>query len=88
MKAHCNDWRKPTKYLDRLGDALELLCLGNRPSDKLITDWIEHTSEELQRFCSNNGPSWAQGIVIIDSAEILANDPVEGPAHEYRENGN
>ena len=88
MKAHSKDWRKPTLYLDRLGDALELLCQGNRPDDKVTAAWVDHTSEDLQGFCAKHGPSWAQGIVIIDAAMILAKDPVEGPAHEYHNYGN
>ena len=77
------DWRKPTTYLQRFGDALQLLCAGRRPTDDLMTAWLDNKSEELQDFCSEYGPSWAQGIGLIDAARMTADQPTEGVDHEY-----
>lgn len=70
-------WQTPTTYLQRLGDALELLCKGCRPQDKLMDDWLHSRSEELQNFAAKHGPEWAQGIAVIDAAMTLADQPTE-----------
>ena len=72
----------PTTYIQRFGDALQALCKGVRPSDKMMDDWLTHKSEELQSFCCNNGIYWAQGIGIIDAALVLVDNPTEGEDHE------
>lgn len=78
------DWRTPTTFVQRFGDALELLCNGKRPSDDLIRWWLDKDVDniDLQEFCVENGPSWAQGIRVIDAAHTLAENPVEGVNHE------
>lgn len=65
-------------YIERFGDAMQLLCNGNRPSNKMLIDWIDSDDETLQEFACNNGPEWAQGIVLIDAARLLADTPIEG----------
>lgn len=75
-------WREPTTYLRRLGDALEALCRGHRPTDAMIQAWLMHEDGGLQEFCIDNGPTWAQGCAVIDAAAVLASQPTEGVAHE------
>jgi hypothetical protein len=78
-------WTTPTTYLERLGDALELLCVGNRPNDELIIRYLDNNFDgyELQEFCITHCPLvWSQGIVVIDAAMVLANSPGEGVEHE------
>ena len=71
-----------TTYIQRFGDAMELLC-RKRPSDDLLKGWLhpEKGDERLQEFAIEHGPEWAQGIVIIDSAHVMADTPEEGEAH-------
>lgn len=81
-------WTKPTKYLERFSEAIALLCGGERPPEKVITDWFDENQDsfELQEFCIAHSPLvWAQGIVIIDAAIALADEPAEGAGHEPRE---
>lgn len=73
-----SDWTTPTKFLQRFGDALELLCQGNRPSDKIMQDWLDNKEDvyyNLQNFCSEHGLYWMQGIQIADAALMLADNP-------------
>lgn len=71
-----------TTYIQRFGDAMELLC-RKRPSDDLLKGWLhpEKGDERLQEFAIEHGPEWAQGIVIIDSARVMADTPEEGETH-------
>ncbi|MBL8355599.1 MAG: hypothetical protein JNM01_12290 [Delftia acidovorans] len=78
------DWRKPTTYLQRFGDAIALLCHGRRPDDLVLSSWLDGSSFVLQQFAIDNGPAWAQGIGLIDAATIAADQPTEGVAHEMR----
>jgi hypothetical protein len=87
-------WRTPTKYLQRLGDAMALLCAGNRPPDEMLGAWLNECDDDnrLQEFACEFGPAWAQGIAVIDAAQLLADQPTEilcidGPQidHEMRE---
>lgn len=80
-------WTEPTKFLERLGDALEVLCQGNRPSDVMMRRWLDKELDDftLQYFCSDHAVDWMQGIQVIDAALKLADNPVEGVEHEYRD---
>ncbi|WON87480.1 hypothetical protein [Delftia sp. UGAL515B_04] len=78
------EWRRPTTYLKRFGDAIALLCHGRRPEDQVLSSWLDGTSDVLQQFAVDNGPAWAQGIGLIDAATIAADQPTEGVAHEMR----
>lgn len=73
------DWRTPTKYLDRFGDAMALLCSGARPPDELIAAWLDPKADDhrLQEFACEHGPVWAQGIAVIDAARVLVDQPTE-----------
>lgn len=74
----------PTTYIQRFGDAMQLLCGGNRPTDEMMRAWIDLglDDHELQDFAANNGPEWAQGLAVIDAARVLADQPTEGVDHE------
>lgn len=89
---YSRDWTDPTTVLERFGDAMELLCQGNRPHDALLRGWLSGESEDLQGFAASHGPAWAQGIGIIDAALTLVDNPTEiqfhdrpGVDHEHRE---
>lgn len=78
-------WLAPTTYLQRFGDAMQLLC-GTRPDDETMSAWLAKDSEDtdLQEFAIEHGPAWAQGIVVIDAARVLADTPAEGVDHGER----
>ena len=76
------DWRTPTTLHQRMSDAVALLCAGRRPSDEAVRRWLDGTGEELQSFAACNGPSWAQGIGLLDAARVMADQPTEGAEHE------
>lgn len=78
-------WGTRTTYLQRFGDAMQLLCQGHRPSDDILEAWLFHENERLQEFACNNGPEWAQGIGLIDAAMVLADNPEEGHEHQTLE---
>ncbi len=77
-----DDWRTPTTLLQRMSDAVALLCGGKRPSNAMVQGWLDNTSEELQNFAASHGPAWAQGIGLLDAARVMADQPVEGVDHE------
>lgn len=74
-----------TRYVDRMVDALALLCGGVRPPKELVVAWEENTSEELQTWavCHAAAP-WATGIGTIEAAQTLAATPEEGMEHQDR----
>lgn len=86
QKIH-EDWSAPTTHIQRFGDAMERLCNGVRPSDELLNSWLDPRNEgaDLQEFAIEHGPVWAQGIVVIDAALVLAASPTEGVDHEMLE---
>lgn len=75
-----------TSYLARFGDVLQLLCRGHRPPDDWMVEWLTNTDDSrLQDFVAVHGPAWAQGIGLIDAAEVAASQPEEGAEHEMKE---
>lgn len=74
----------PTTHLQRFGDALAMLCAGHRPSDEMMAAWLDIAQDDhrLQEFAIEHGPSWAQGIGVIDAARVLADQPEEDAGHE------
>lgn len=74
-----NNWMTPTTYLQRFGDAMELLCGGHRPPDEMMAAWFDTELDDcrLQDFACSHGPSWAQGIGVIDAARVVADQPTE-----------
>jgi hypothetical protein len=79
------DWIAPTTYLQRFGDAVALLCGGRRATAKMLAGWLDGSDDSLQHFAIDNGPAWAQGIVLLDAAALLAETPGEGVQHAARQ---
>ena len=75
------DWTTSTEFIDRFEQAVTLLCHGLVPPRKLVEGWLSKTDESLQDFAADNGPAWAQGIVVLDAAALLAETPTEGVNH-------
>lgn len=80
------DWLTPTSYRDRFADAVALLC-GRRAPEDMIDGWLAPDSEDdrLQHFAADHGPAWAQGIVLLDAAAVMADTPTEGVEHGERQ---
>ena len=87
-------WSTPTSFMKRFGDALQLLCSGHRPPEEMMLAWFDKTKDDnrLQEFCCEHGPDWAQGIGMIDAAQVMADQPTEIRTpdsdldHEHRPN--
>ncbi len=87
-------WSTPTTFMKRFGDALQRLCGGHRPPEEMLIAWFDKTKDDnrLQGFCCDYGPDWAQGIVVINAAQVLADHPTEIRSpdrdldHEHRPN--
>ena len=63
---------------------MQLLCGGVRPADMMLATWLDGASEDqtLQEFAIEHWPAWAQGIAVIDAAQLVAGQPTEGVEHE------
>ena len=78
-----------TTYAERFTHAVAVLCGAQPPAD-MVAEWIANIDvngeHRLQSWvlCQAATPSWAQGIVVLDAAHVLANDPEEGVGHEDR----
>ena len=71
----------PTTWIQRFREALTLLC-GEAPPEGMAEAWDAHESEALQDWALNHCPlSWAMGIVVIEAAMSLADQPEEGVGH-------
>lgn len=80
------DWTTPTTWEERFREALKVLC-GEPPPAGHVEAWFAPGSEslDLQHWASDKcSMPWAQGIVVIDAAEMLADNPAEGPYHTQR----
>ena len=81
-----DDWTTPTSWQKRFRDALEVLC-GGSPPVGAVEAWLEPGCDgaELQNWAASNSlVLWAQGIVVIDAAWMLADTPAEGADHAKR----
>lgn len=75
-----------TKYLDRVIEALTLLCGGNEPPREMVHEWETGEGEDLQDWAANHTKlPWAQGIGTIEAAQVLADNPEEGMGHQLRD---
>jgi hypothetical protein len=78
-----------TTYAERFTHAVAVLCGAQPPAD-MVAEWIANIDvngeHRLQSWVLSQAatPSWAQGIVVLDAAHVLANDPEEGMEHEDR----
>lgn len=79
------DWTTPTTYRDRFADAVARLC-GRRAPEDMVDAWLTPGSEDtrLQEFAIEHGPAWAQGIVLLDAAAVMAETPTEGVEQHSR----
>jgi len=81
-----NDEVKPITWKGRFTETLTLLCGGEEPPEKLVDEWINHTSDDLQDWVGTSGcPWWLQCIGAIDAAHSAANQPIEGFNEELEE---
>lgn len=84
------DWSVPTTYMERFQGALARMC-GAMPPEDLCLEWLSKVSvngvDRLQEWvvCQTGTPAWAQGLVTIEAAQMWADEPTEGVAHEYRD---
>lgn len=92
MPLALGDGYTPTTYVERLTDALALLCGGNRPDEALVIDYFDDDGFELQDWAINHTSlPWTTGIGVIEAAMALAETPIEGigegrgPEHQTRE---
>jgi hypothetical protein len=77
---------RDTLYIDRVVDALALLCGGKAPTREMVVEWEENRSETLQTWAVNNtAVRWGTGIGTIEAAQVMANTPEEGRDHQLRE---
>jgi hypothetical protein len=78
-----------TTYAERFTHAVAVLCGAQPPAD-MVDEWIANIDvngeHRLQGWVLSQAatPSWAQGIVVLDAAHVLANNPEEGMEHEDR----
>lgn len=82
---------KPTTWRDRFTEAVAHLC-GAEPPEEYVNEWLANIDvngeHRLQSWVgAQRIPSWAQCIVILDAARVLADTPEEGMGH-LDEDGN
>lgn len=77
-----------TTYKDRFAVSIAAL-VGNIPPADLVDEWVNNVevdgAHRLQHWVGENLPShlsWAQCIVLLDAAHVLAASPEEGEDHE------
>lgn len=77
MKNKSTSWLAVTTYKQRFKEAVTLLCNGKEPPDYMVDLWLDQDSDDLslQEFAIEHGPSWCQGIVLLDAASMVANYP-------------
>ena len=83
------DGQVPTLYVDRVVEALALLCNGAKPPRELVEGWLLDKSDGLQDWAVNNtAVCWGTGIGTIEAAIAMADTPEEGisggSGHEHQ----
>lgn len=71
-------------WIERYRQTIALLCGGILPPLDICEAWLADGSESyaLQDWvCSNMAAPWAQAIIILDAAALMANEPEEGAGH-------
>jgi len=69
----------PRLYVDRVLDALGLLCEGRKPPREMVEAWFMSDDHSLQDWAvCNAGVCWATGIGTIEAAIAMAETPEEG----------
>lgn len=80
---------KNTTFAQRFTDAVAILC-GSEPPTDFVDEWLGNVDvngvHRLQEWVLNQAatPPWAQGIVVLDAAHLLAESPEEGEQHKER----
>jgi len=76
-----------TTFVQRFSDAIALMC-GAEPPAEFVDEWLRNVEvnfvARLQEWVltQDGTPWWAQGIVVLDAAYLLAESPEEGGQHE------
>lgn len=87
MRKKQNQHLDITTWEERFSQAISVMCQGRIPPHDLIQKWIDNVEDNqltLQDWIFGEGKTsfhWAQAIVIIDAAQILADSPEEGCDH-------
>lgn len=59
-----------------------MLLVGIAPPENLVIDWINNVErdDDLQNWVGGSGGGfwWAQNIALLDAAEVMASNPIEG----------
>lgn len=73
-----------TTWMERFRQTIALFCRGVLPPLNLCKGWVAEGSDDLRLqdwVCCNMGVQWAQSIAILDAAQQMADNPVEGVGH-------
>jgi hypothetical protein len=76
-----------TTFEQRFSGAIALIC-GAEPPAEFVDEWLRNIEvnfvARLQEWVltQDGTPQWAQGIVVLDAAYLLADSPEEGMQHE------
>jgi hypothetical protein len=76
-----------TTFEQRFSGTIALMC-GAEPPAEFVDEWLRNVEvnfvARLQEWVLNQDgtPRWAQGIVVLDAAYLLADSPEEGMQHE------
>ncbi len=85
---HCNAGEFDSEYIDRLCDALSLLCGGERPVRARVERWLvfdDSCTPDLQTWVLGACKlPWAMGITVIEAAMLIAEKPREDGKHRPR----
>jgi hypothetical protein len=79
-----------TTYIDRFVNALGILCVAS-PSPEMAEAYLTGASEDLQHWVgTHQRVGWSMAIGVIEAAQVMANNPIEGLDHQgssddYRE---
>lgn len=67
---------------ERFTKAIQMI-IGKLPPESFVDEWINDIPvggvHRLQEWVLNQGaPSWCQGIILLEAAMYIAENPVEG----------
>lgn len=74
-----------TTWEHRFQEVLALFSGGRKAPIDMIERWFGSDDEGLQQWVSEHGAlGWHQGIILIEAAELIADNPAEGEGHAPR----
>ena len=81
-----------TTHKERFINAVTQLT-GRIPPESMVDEWLGNVevngAHRLQDWVGEaalpGNVGWAQNIAILDAAEVLAEQPIEGDGHQYRD---